>query len=68
VLVREAGRTFPASLAAVDAWVPPWSPQVHRPTVHRVESPNHHEVRALLAERPVAPEAVAALLTGGSAR
>jgi hypothetical protein len=25
VLVREAGRTFPAGLAAVDAWVPPWS-------------------------------------------
>ncbi|GIH14160.1 DUF5682 family protein [Rugosimonospora africana] len=24
VLVREAGRTFPASLPAVDAWVPPW--------------------------------------------
>ncbi|MDX3227898.1 DUF5682 family protein [Streptomyces sp. ME19-01-6] len=25
VLVREAGRTFPAALSAVDAWVPPWS-------------------------------------------
>ncbi|MGX7672279.1 DUF5682 family protein [Plantactinospora sp. DSM 117369] len=25
LLVREAGRTFPGSLAALDAWVPPWS-------------------------------------------
>ena len=25
VLVREAGRTFPATLPAVDAWVPPWT-------------------------------------------
>jgi hypothetical protein len=25
VLVREAGRTFPAGLTAVDAWVPPWA-------------------------------------------
>jgi hypothetical protein len=24
-LVREAGRTFPAGLAALDAWTPPWS-------------------------------------------
>jgi hypothetical protein len=27
-LVREAGRTFPAALPALDAWVPPWT---HRP-------------------------------------
>jgi hypothetical protein len=25
VLIREAGRTFPATLPAVDAWVPPWT-------------------------------------------
>ncbi len=25
VLVREAGRVFPAKLAALDAWVPPWA-------------------------------------------
>ena len=24
VLIREAGRTFPATLPAVDAWTPPW--------------------------------------------
>ncbi len=24
VLIREAGRTFPATLSAVDAWTPPW--------------------------------------------
>ncbi|MDG4762705.1 DUF5682 family protein [Solwaraspora sp. WMMD406] len=26
VLVREAGRTFPATLPALDAWAPPWTP------------------------------------------
>ncbi|MFF0773004.1 hypothetical protein ACFYUK_29225 [Nonomuraea wenchangensis] len=26
-LVREAGRTFPGSLAEVDSWTPPWSPR-----------------------------------------
>ncbi|MFD0822016.1 DUF5682 family protein, partial [Micromonospora zhanjiangensis] len=25
VLIREAGRTFPAGLAALDGWTPPWS-------------------------------------------
>jgi hypothetical protein len=25
VLIREAGRTFPGHLSAVDEWVPPWS-------------------------------------------
>ncbi len=25
VLIREAGRTFPATLPAVDSWVPPWT-------------------------------------------
>ncbi|HEV2640166.1 MAG TPA: hypothetical protein VGX23_33840 [Actinocrinis sp.] len=28
MLVREAGRTFPGTLAALDAWVPPWA-QTH---------------------------------------
>ncbi|TDD79671.1 DUF5682 family protein, partial [Actinomadura rubrisoli] len=31
VLVREAGRTFPATLPALDAWVPPWSSSAKRP-------------------------------------
>ncbi|MFC5945418.1 hypothetical protein, partial [Micromonospora harpali] len=26
-LVREAGRTFPAALPVLDAWVPPWAPR-----------------------------------------
>ena len=32
LLIREAGRTFPATLPALDAWVPPWtSPPARRP-------------------------------------
>jgi hypothetical protein len=56
-LVREAGRTFPGSLAAVDAWVPPW---VARPTpaVPAAAGP----VVDLLAGHPATCDAVAALL------
>ncbi|GAA3235327.1 DUF5682 family protein [Dactylosporangium siamense] len=32
VLIREAGRTFPATLPAVDAWVPPWTATTGTPT------------------------------------
>jgi hypothetical protein len=35
VLVREAGRTFPGTLAAVDAWTPPWSTPVTPPPAPR---------------------------------
>ena len=62
VLVREAGRTFPASLAGVDAWVPPWSdrpqPQEERPAAAPVSGP----VTDLVAAHPAACDAVAALL------
>ncbi|MEU8828116.1 DUF5682 family protein [Streptomyces sp. NPDC048636] len=30
LLVREAGRTFPGALSAVDGWVPPWSSRPSR--------------------------------------
>lgn len=61
VLVREAGRTFPGRLAAVDAWVPPWTAkpaaaQASRATV--VAGP----VTELLASHPQACDGVAALL------
>ncbi|MBB3729594.1 DUF5682 family protein [Nonomuraea dietziae] len=61
VLVREAGLTYPASLAAVDAWVPPWSAQSAKGTRGRapvVAGP----VTGLLAAHPAPTDAVAALL------
>lgn len=59
-LVREAGRTFPAQLDALDGWVPPWlapqaAPMVGSPVVAG-------PVAALLAEHPAAADAVADLL------
>ncbi|MEU4548861.1 DUF5682 family protein [Nonomuraea dietziae] len=61
VLVREAGLTYPASLAAVDAWVPPWSAQSAKAARGRapvVAGP----VTGLLAAHPAPTDAVAALL------
>src|SRR5262249_11007319 len=48
VLVREAGRAFPATLPAVDAWVPPWS-----------AAPRPRDVAALV---PASARAVAELV------
>lgn len=59
VLTREAGRTFPAGLAAVDTFVPPWearAPVIVAPAVQA------GPVTALLAGHPAAVDAVAALL------
>lgn len=59
VLVREAGRTFPGSLAAVDSWTPPWSapaavaPQTAAPSPPRA---------ALLVEHPGTADEIATLL------
>jgi hypothetical protein len=74
VLVREAGRVFPASLPAVDTWVPPWSarPSVTAP---RPVPASARAVADLVAAHPAACDAVAGLLghdagwrpaTGGS--
>jgi Family of unknown function (DUF5682) len=66
VLVREAGRTFPASLASLDAWVPPWSAaeasgaQPAAPVVTAAAPAG--PVAELLAAHPMAGDAVAALL------
>jgi hypothetical protein len=63
VLVREAGRTFPAGLSAVDAWVPPWKAQSVRPEATPGSVPAHAgPVAELLAAHPAACDAVAALL------
>ncbi|WP_327107571.1 DUF5682 family protein [Nonomuraea glycinis] len=61
VLVREAGRTFPGTLAAVDAWVPPWTA---RPAQRAEARPvvAGGPVAELLAAHPAAIDAVAALL------
>ncbi|MEU6785526.1 DUF5682 family protein [Nonomuraea angiospora] len=61
VLVREAGRTFPGTLAAVDGWVPPWTA---RPAAVSVASGPvaSGPVAELLLGHPVACDAVAGLL------
>jgi hypothetical protein len=62
VLVREAGRTFPASLPAVDAWTPPWAAGSTAPT-HPLPAPvRAGAVSALLESHPATTDAVAALL------
>ncbi|MEO3868572.1 DUF5682 family protein [Nonomuraea sp. B12E4] len=58
-LVREAGRTFPGSLAALDAWAPPWSA---RPKPVPTRPVAAGPVTELLAGHPSACDAVAELL------
>ncbi|WP_248963302.1 DUF5682 family protein [Sphaerisporangium perillae] len=65
MLVREAGRTFPGGLAAVDAWAPPWSERPARsaPGAERAPAPvPAGPVTELLAGHPAACDAVAELL------
>ncbi|MEV1173366.1 DUF5682 family protein [Nonomuraea sp. NPDC049784] len=60
VLVREAGRTFPGTLGAVDTWVPPWSA---RPVAAEAAAPvASGPVAELLMGHPAACDAVAGLL------
>ncbi|MEV4377334.1 DUF5682 family protein [Streptosporangium sp. NPDC049644] len=65
VLVREAGRTFPASLAELDRWVAPWErpalPAVPAVPAGPASAPSG-PVAGLLAGHPRACDAVAALL------
>ncbi|MER5335264.1 hypothetical protein [Micromonospora sp. NPDC002717] len=61
LLVREAGRTFPASLPALDSWVPPWSASASPPSP-AVPAVASGPVAALLSGHPEAVNAVAALL------
>ncbi|GAA2121372.1 hypothetical protein GCM10009780_81880 [Actinomadura alba] len=62
VLIREAGRTFPAGLAAVDTWTPPWKAQPVRPETSRPALAPAGPVADLLAAHPRSCDAVAALL------
>jgi hypothetical protein len=60
VLTREAGRTFPGSLAALDTWTAPWKARP-KPAV-ATSRPSSGAAGVLLAEHPATTEAVAALL------
>lgn len=63
VLTREAGRTFPGSLPALDAWTPPWTAAAPEPgpgPSGRSSVPAG-PVAELLAAHPAACDAVAAL-------
>ncbi|WP_331767426.1 hypothetical protein [Embleya sp. NBC_00896] len=57
LLIREAGRIFPARLAALDEWTPPWGTQ---PTAKATPAPGRGV--ALLATHPATCDAVATLL------
>ncbi|MFI5841466.1 DUF5682 family protein [Catenuloplanes sp. NPDC051500] len=61
VLTREAGRTFPGTLAGVDSWVAPWNAP---PRQARTATPAAaaRPAGTLLAAHPVTTDAVAELL------
>jgi Family of unknown function (DUF5682) len=61
VLVREAGRVFPASLPALDAWAPPWSARPSAAGASTVPA-STRAVVDLVAAHPAACDAVAGLL------
>ncbi|MFG3707049.1 hypothetical protein ACGF7U_20325 [Micromonospora sp. NPDC047670] len=61
LLVREAGRTFPGSLPALDAWVPPWAASA-APAAPALPAVASGPVTALLCGHPEPVDAVAALL------
>nr|WP_296068889.1 DUF5682 family protein [uncultured Actinoplanes sp.] len=58
VLTREAGRTFPGTLAALDAWTPPWA-AAPPPAAAADERPG---AAAFVAAQPATADSVAALL------
>ncbi|MCT7351004.1 DUF5682 family protein [Streptomyces sp. 15-116A] len=62
LLIREAGRIFPARLEALDTWVPPWRAQ-HQPrrTPRDTAKPSPRPT-ALLTAHPATCDAVAELL------
>ncbi|GAB4588152.1 DUF5682 family protein [Nocardia sp. IFM 10818] len=60
-LVREAARTFPGSLPAVDAFIPPWSTAPTTSTTPAVAAPRG-PVTDLLATHPTTCDALAGLL------
>ncbi|MFH8699952.1 hypothetical protein [Streptomyces chartreusis] len=64
LLIREAGRIFPARLTALDAWVPPWKmPQTDPFAAARSKpAPDVRRGAALLTAHPATCDAVAELL------
>lgn len=60
-LVREAGRTFPGALPAVDTFVPPWSVEATTAATPMAAAPRG-PVTELLAAHPAACDALAELL------
>ncbi|MEV0614129.1 DUF5682 family protein [Nonomuraea sp. NPDC050404] len=62
VLVREAGRTFPGSLTAVDAWVPPWTAHPKPAAAAALAPVASGPVAELLRGHPAACDAVAGVL------
>ncbi|WP_229401761.1 DUF5682 family protein [Micromonospora okii] len=63
LLVREAGRTFPAALPALDAWVPPWAARpAPSPAAAAPPAVAAGPVLDLLADAPATCDAVAELL------
>ncbi|GAA2606156.1 hypothetical protein GCM10010399_41390 [Dactylosporangium fulvum] len=62
VLIREAGRTFPSTLQAVDAFVPPWSAQPQSQRRSAAPAAPAGPVGAFLAAHPATTDALADLL------
>jgi hypothetical protein len=60
MLVREAGRTFPAGLSVVDSFVPPWS--ARRPALARAVAHASSNALPLLHAHSAATNALAGLL------
>jgi hypothetical protein len=61
-LVREASRIFPGTLAAVDAFVPPWSGRAPASPRAPVDTTPVGAVTGLLRSHPATVDSVAALL------
>ncbi|CAG7656092.1 DUF5682 family protein [Actinacidiphila bryophytorum] len=61
LLIREAGRIFPARLADLDTWVPPWLAE-DAPAAVPLPAAGAGGGAALLAEHPAACDALAELL------
>ncbi|MGW5571334.1 hypothetical protein ACWEVD_09045 [Nocardia thailandica] len=61
-LVREAGRTFPGTLPAVDAFVPPWSPGSGAVAAPPAARAARGPAADLLATHPATCDALAGLL------
>jgi hypothetical protein len=62
VLIREAGRTFPGNLPAVDAFVPPWTARTAAQNPSTQATPPTGPATDLLAAHPATTDALAALL------